>query len=178
MPEFESFTVGLNLGLVYVEGTWTPTEKERKAAWEMYVELVTRLPVAALGSDEGLLREALNSLYSLFGTTREILRRYGPDVARPSGPDNLSFGFIAVAVLNGSLRPLLARWHPDLLDFETTRPEGVSRLQHERQWANAEALRIALSDARRVLRAYAHQLEAVVDINPSLIIDPVSDGNE
>src|SRR5215217_3276074 len=110
MPEFESYTVGLNLGLVYIEGTWTPTEKERRAAWEMYVELVTRLPVAKMGPDEGLLREALDSLYSLFGTTREILQRYGPNVARPSGPDNLSFGFIAVAVLNGSLRPLLARW--------------------------------------------------------------------
>jgi len=29
-----------------IEGIWYPTEDERKAAWEMYVEIATRIPVA------------------------------------------------------------------------------------------------------------------------------------
>ena len=38
----------------------------------MYIELVTRIAVIELRPEEGLLREALSSLYSLFDTTRKI----------------------------------------------------------------------------------------------------------
>jgi hypothetical protein len=47
---------------------------------------VTRIAVVSLGPDEGLLREALASLHSLFAITRDILRRYGPNIAEPK-PD-------------------------------------------------------------------------------------------
>ncbi|WP_370135611.1 hypothetical protein [Streptacidiphilus sp. EB103A] len=70
----------LNLHVLEIAGTWEPNDAERRAAWELYVELVTRVSVVPLGTDEGLLREALSSLYSLFGTTREVLRRHGPEV--------------------------------------------------------------------------------------------------
>ena len=73
--------VGLNLGPFQIGGDWTPDDSEGNAAWEMYVELVTRISVAELREGEGVLREALTSLYSLFGTTREILRRYGPGIS-------------------------------------------------------------------------------------------------
>jgi hypothetical protein len=61
-----------------IGGGWEPDESEIKAAWELYVELVTRISIVELQPEQGLLREALSSLYSLFGTTREILRKYGP----------------------------------------------------------------------------------------------------
>lgn len=48
-------------------------EARRWAAWALYIELKTRITTQALNDDQGLLREALNSLYSLFGSTREIL---------------------------------------------------------------------------------------------------------
>jgi hypothetical protein len=57
-----------------ISGTWEPDEVERRAAWELYVELVTRVAVVQLGPAEGLLREALSSLREVFGITREILR--------------------------------------------------------------------------------------------------------
>src|SRR5207244_6175375 len=108
-----------------VEGTWEPDQAERDAAWEMYVELVTRISVAPLAPDEGLLREALSSLYTVFGTTRAILRKYGPSVARPKGEGTLSLGHLAVAILNRVLRPVLAKWHPMLLHYEATREPSV-----------------------------------------------------
>src|SRR5215469_10986472 len=118
MPKLQSFKVSVKLPyLADIEGTWAPDQSERDAAWELYVELVTRISVVELGPD-ALLREALNSLYSLFQTTRGILRKYGPGVARPKGGANLSFGHIAVGVLNGALRPALETWHPALLDYE------------------------------------------------------------
>ncbi len=116
--------VGLNLGVVQLSGTWEPNDTERLAAWELYVELLTRISVAPLAQDHGLLREALTSLYSLFGTTRQILRTHGPDIAEPKRDGEYSFGFLAVVMLNFSLRPLLAQWHPELEDWESQRRNG------------------------------------------------------
>jgi hypothetical protein len=95
MAKFTSVKVSLNLPIGGVEGTWEPDESERDAAWEMYVELITRISVAELKPDEGLLREALSSLHTLFGTTRTILRKYGPSIAQPKGEGDLSFGYLA-----------------------------------------------------------------------------------
>ena len=79
-----------------IAGMWEPDDAEAKAAWELYVELITRVSVVELKPGEGLLREALNSLYSLVKTTREILRQYGPSVGKPKGQGKLSFGFLSV----------------------------------------------------------------------------------
>jgi hypothetical protein len=161
MP-FRSLKVGLKLGVVEVGGEWAPDESEEKAAWEMYVELVTRVAVAELKPGEGLLREALSSLYSLFPSTRDILRRYGPGIARGKDGGTLSFGYIAVAVLNGALRPLLAQWHPLLGAYEVTRPPNVSPVEHEASWDRAADLREEINRVRRVLLDYSTLLADVV----------------
>jgi hypothetical protein len=60
-----------------IVGIWDPTECERTAAWDMYVELITRIPVAYVKPGEGSLRIGLSSLYKLFDASREIMRQYG-----------------------------------------------------------------------------------------------------
>jgi len=159
----KSLNVALKLGFLEVGGEWEPNDEERKAAWEMYVELVTRISVAELRPDEGLLREALTSLHSLFGITREILRRYGPVVAGGRRAGTLSFGYIAVAVLNGGIRPFLATWHPSLADYESQRGPGVSVTTHEASWERSQELRQALSGTRKVLVQYAWLLSEATD---------------
>src|SRR4051794_769042 len=99
----------------------TPSGARRGSC--LYVELVTRIAVVPLKGSEGLLREALASLYALFAITREILRRYGPELARPRPEGEYSLGELAVLVLNYQLRPLLAHWHPLLESLEAQRPE-------------------------------------------------------
>lgn len=166
-----SIKVCLDLPFVgRIEGTWQPDETERKAAWEMYVELITRISVAELLPQEGLLREALSSLHSLFDTTRKILRQYGPSVAQPKGKNNLSFGYLAVAILNTVLRPVLAKWHPLLLDYENSRPGSISKLEWERQWKRNEELRQVLNKTRGILIEYSRLLAEVAGV-PSLIIN-------
>jgi len=170
MAKLTSVQVSLKLPYIGgVEGTWEPDENEQKAAWEMYVELITRISVAELKPGEGLLREALSSLYTLFDTTRNILRKYGPSVAQPKGKDNLSFGYLAVAILNTVLRPVLAKWHPLLLDYESIKESPISPVEHERKWDKNEELRGVLNDVRDVLIKYANLLAQVTDV-PSLII--------
>ncbi len=146
---------------------WEPQQAERRAAWELYVELVTRIAVAPLQPDEGLLREALSSLYALFAITRDILRRHGPGVA-PGPRSVLTVGYLGVAVLNGSLRPLLARWHPLLLDYEATRVAGVSASEHERRWERAAELRAELERTRQLLVRYALSLGEAAGAAPLL----------
>jgi len=167
MAKLTSVKVSLNLPYIGgIEGTWEPDESERNAAWEMYVELITRISVAELKPEEGLLREAISSLYTLFDSTRKILRGYGPSIAKPKGKDNLSFGYLAVAILNAVLRPVLAKWHPLLLDYETTKENLVSPLEHEKRWDKYEELRQVLNDTRGVLTQYANLLAQVADVPP------------
>lgn len=140
--------------------SWIPKEVERKAAWEMYVELITRIGIQHLWPEEGLLRGTLSSLYTLLDTTRRVLHRYGPDVAA-SKQGELSFGLIAVSMLNEVLRPFLTFWHTELAHYENQRPGDVSPKEHERRWSRGHALRKALAELQPTLSSYANLLSKV-----------------
>ncbi len=170
--DFKGVKVSLNLPYIgSIEGNWEPNDDERKAAWEMYVELITRISVAELKPNEGLLREALTSLYSLFGTTRSILRKYGPVLAKANKDVKISFGYLAVAILNTVLRPVLAKWHPILLDYENKREPNISTLKHENIWELNEELRNEINNVRKQLIKYADLLAKVANV-PLFLIEP------
>ncbi|MFK5949297.1 MAG: hypothetical protein QM500_11075 [Methylococcales bacterium] len=94
---------GLKLNLGFLETEWEPQVKDSEAAWEMYVELLTRIATQPLPDDSGLESSALASVYSLFGITRGILREHGKD--------SIGFAKIAIIILNQVIRPFTARWH-------------------------------------------------------------------
>ncbi len=163
MPKFDGakwkkVSVSLPFGIGSAEWEVDPTE--RRAAWSLYVELVTRIAVQPLDTNEGLMREALNSLYSLFGTTRAILKEAGPDV----GASHDSVGGIAIAVLNYGLRPVLAKWHPLLQTWEAQRPPHLSPKEHERNWSEEPKLRVELELLRRDLEQYADALAVIAGV--------------
>ncbi len=151
-----------------VAGVWEPDRSEQTASWEMYVELVTRTSVVELPSDEGSLREAMSSLYDLFETTRTILRAHGPSVATPKKGRELSFGYLAVTVLNTVIRPFLTRWHPVLMAHEARRAPDTDPVSHEATWADAVQVRAELAELRTALLPYADLLGEVAGV-PSLI---------
>ncbi len=151
-------SVSLPFGIGSAE--WEADPTERHAAWSLYVELVTRIAVQPLEVDQGTVREALNSLYSLFGSTREILKEAGPNV----GAAHNSVGGIAIAVLNNGLRPFLSKWHPLLQAWEARRTLDVSPKEHEKNWANEPQLREELSVLQANLEKYANALAEIVDL--------------
>ncbi len=126
--------------------------------------------VAELRPDEGPLREAVSSLYTLFESTRKILREHGPTVAQPKGGANLSFEYLAVAILNPVLRPLLSKWHPLLKDYEDKRPTDISSVEYERKWQHYADLREEIDKIRVPLAEYANLLAKVAEV-PALIIE-------
>jgi hypothetical protein len=142
-------SVSLPFGIGSAKWEADPTEKN--AAWSLYVELVTRIAMQSLGTEQGLLREALNSLYTLFGTTREVLKAAGPKV----GVSRHSVGGIAITVLNNGLRPFMSRWHPALEEWEVQRPNAVSKKVHEQNWPEAAQMRQELAELRNDLEQYA-----------------------
>jgi hypothetical protein len=171
MP-LRSVDVGLNLGPLFsLKGTWEPDEQEVEAAWEMYIELATRISTQKLGEDEGILREALDSLHQLFPITRGILKQHGPTVARKKGDGNHSFAELAIYVLNYAIRPVLAKWHPLLQAHEATRPDEASIVEHEGKWERAPELRDVLDELRLALLDYANLLADVAGVEPLIALD-------
>ena len=101
---FENWDMtGLKLNTGFLKMEWEPQVKDSEAAWEMYVELLTRIATQPLADDSGMESSALASVYSLFDITRGILRKYGKD--------SIGFAKIAIIVLNQIVRPFTARWH-------------------------------------------------------------------
>ena len=139
---------------------WETDPTERSAAWAIYVELVTRIAVEDLEAEKGVMREALNSLYSLFSVTRHILREAGPNV----GASRASVGGIAIAVLNQGLRPFLSKWHPALQAWEVQRPTSLSPQAHEKQWTQEKEFRAALKDLSVGMQQYATALAKIIGI--------------
>ena len=82
-------------------------DDDRDAAWELYVEMLTRIVTQPLPCKVGDEKTALDSVYSLFPTTREILRR--------RGRGTIQFSKIAIPVLNQVVRPFTAKWHGESL---------------------------------------------------------------
>jgi hypothetical protein len=152
--------VSVNLPFGIGGAEWEADVTERKAAWSLYVELVTRITVQSLEADQGLLREALNSLHSMFAITRQILREAGPDV----GISSASVGGIAIAVLNKGLRPFLSKWHPLLQTWEAQKPPTTSPKNHEKNWSEEPQLRQELLLLGKELEQYAEALAEIVGV--------------
>ena len=165
MPKLVNVTIDLGVpGLGSITGTWEPDESEVKAAWELYVEIVTRTPVGRVSSQEGSAGDALTSVYSLFETTRGVLRRHGPSVARPKGKKSLSFGYLAVSMLNLVLRPFLTEWHPKLRDWHRKNPT-----LNEDEWPRRKEFFEALDWVGDQLRQYATLFANVAEV-PELTV--------
>lgn len=152
------------------KGTFVPTDDEQKLAWAIYVELSTRISLAPLGDEDGSLREALSSYHSLFRFTRDRLHEVGPTVGRPTGVgEKTPIAALVLWMLNGVVRPILAKWHPRLARYEETRLVGVGAYSHEYAWGEASELRRDLAVARDQIEPFIRLFENVCDIRPSLI---------
>ena len=86
-----------------VIGNKNRKDTNRKAAWHLYVEMVTRITTQLIVPEHEDEKTALDSIFSLFQQTREILHDQGPEC--------VEFAQLAIGILNGPVRPFTARWH-------------------------------------------------------------------
>jgi hypothetical protein len=117
---------------------WEPKDNDKNAAWELYIELLTRIATQQLQPEHGDEEIALKSIYSLFGLTREVIKRQGRHC--------IEFTKIAVVILNQVVRPFTAKWH---------------KLSIQKAFEDAEKcekFRKELTELQKVLRKYTKML--------------------
>ena len=134
--------------------TFVPDESEKRAAWSLYVEISTRVPVQPIDPEYGSVREALNSIYALFGETRRILSQSGPSIAH--GKDSLAP--LAIGFLNKGLRPFLNKWHCELQRYETKYTTQKSRVEYEKEWPQLDEFKKAFKELQQNLEQYQSEL--------------------
>jgi hypothetical protein len=140
--------------------TFVVNNDSRQVAWQLFVETVTRVSTQPLEEGEGVVREALTSLYGLFATTREILKATRPSTSVTAGRTVEQF---AVAMLNQELRPFLSKWHPALSRFELEHPGEA-----EASWPGNAACRQELRIVQSRIYDYAigfAQLAGILDVH-------------
>ena len=69
---------GLKVKTPILEMDWEPSDPDKSAAWDLYVELLTRITTQPLDDAHGDEKTALDSVYSLFAETRAVLKANGP----------------------------------------------------------------------------------------------------
>ena len=93
----------LKIKAPFLEMEWEPMDEDKKASWELYIELLTRITTQPLSGNDGDEETALKSIHLIFPITRDIIKS--------NGRHCIEFTKLAIVVLNQVIRPFTAKWH-------------------------------------------------------------------
>lgn len=93
----------LKINAKYLELELRFNDADKKAAWDLYIELITRTTTQYLPEDQGSEARALESIYEIFGLTRQIIK--------DNGKGCFEFTKIAIVILNQVIRQFTNKWH-------------------------------------------------------------------
>ena len=142
---FEDWSLtNIKINVGFAEAEFNPSPQDEEAAWEMYVELITRVSTQRLLPEHGDESAALASIRELFQTTRDILKSRGRNCRE--------FSKIAIIVLNQIIRPFTSKWHKIDLDNGFIVAE------------NRELFRIELADLQINLSNYTKLLSSIAKV--------------
>lgn len=136
------FRLGLDFSKAILDKPWKPNESDEKAAWAMYVEMVTRVITQPLPAKRGDEKAALESVHSLFRSTRDVLKEHGKDCEE--------FRKIAIEILNQKVRPFTTKWHRKKLRGAFKKKSGCAEFRKE-----LESLQEVLNEYTRALAEIA-----------------------
>ena len=113
----------IKLSAGFAEVVFSPTDDDQTAAWELYVELLTRVSTQPLSDEDGDETAALSSIYNLFDITRGILREKGRRAE--------NFTKISIIILNQIIRPFTSKWHGKMLKDAFHNPKECALFRKE-----------------------------------------------
>ncbi len=134
----------LRIKTAVLDMEWKPVDSDMNAAWELYIELLTRIVTQRLPIDHGDEQSALKSVYTLFPLTREVLKR--------NGRNCVQFAKVAIIILNQIVRPFTAKWHKMCLQEAFKDSE------------KCKEFRIELEELQNDLRRYTKMLADMADV--------------
>lgn len=115
----------LKIKTPYLDMEFKLQEADKRAAWDLYIELLTRIATQGLSDESGDELAALESVQSIFPITRSIIKNNGRECNE--------FTKVAIVILNQKIRPFTSKWHKltlnDELDFKTKKSEFRSDLK-------------------------------------------------
>ena len=149
--------VTLKVGIGDVKVALDPDSRQQ--LWRFFIEMTSRIATRDLAPGDGLLEEALTSLYSLFERARIDLSASPPRATAPAG--TMPPHVYVLDILNEDLRPCLARWHVRLEAWKRT---GLS----EFEWPLRDICRNDLELTGQRILERAWQLGEALDI-PDLV---------
>jgi hypothetical protein len=128
----------------FLEMDWQPKDEDKDAAWELYIELLTRITTQHLAPEHGDEATALDSIHKLFVISREIIKRRGRLC--------IEFTKIAVLILNQKIRPFTAKWHELMLEKAFDNPKQCDEFRTE------------LEVLQEILRVYTRMLSDMAGV--------------
>ena len=141
----------LKIKTPFLEMDWQPQDEDKAAAWEMYIELLTRITTQPLDTEHGDEKTALESVYSLFPITRQVLKnntRYC-----------IEFAKLAIVILNQIIRPFTAKWHRLCLQGAFDDPKERAKFRNE------------LDSLQVTLRKYARMLADMAGVEDLTVLE-------
>lgn len=138
----------LKIKTPFLNMEWKPQDEDKNAAWELYIELLTRITTQPLDEAHGDEETALKSIYSIFPLTREVIKS--------NGRHCLEFTKIAIIVLNQIIRPFTAKWH---------------RLSVQGDFSNSQScqeFREELAELQSILNVYTQMLGEMAGVEDDL----------
>lgn len=141
----------LKLNLGFLESEWSPQASDRDAAWDLYVELLTRITTQPLPENEGVEQTALASIFAIFELTRETIRRHGRGCTE--------FARLAIVILNQIIRPFTTKWH------------RLSETGAFQDPSKCEQFRKELVELQATLRTYCHMLADLAGVEDMMDLE-------
>ena len=134
----------LKIKTAFLEMDWRPNDVDKDAAWELYIELLTRITTQSLPVEHGDEEAALQSVHKIFDLTRDVIKR--------KGRHSINFTKIAVVVLNQVIRPFTSKWHKYSLQGAFENQEQCAQFRRE------------LGELQVVLCKYTRMLSDMADV--------------
>ncbi len=142
LDEWSMSSLKVNTGFLNME--FKPNDVDKNAAWDMYIELLTRITTQPLADNHGDEQTALDSIYSLFPITRSIIK--------DNGRHCIEFTKIAIIILNQKIRPFTAKWHKLSLDNAFEDENKCTLFREE------------LKELQNTLNTYTKMLSSMADV--------------
>lgn len=121
LKQFKLEHININVGIAKAKISFNQADQD--AAWDLYIEMLTRVVTQPLPTKSGDEQAALESVHSLFGATRHILHEHGRKTIR--------FSKIAIPVLNQLVRPFTTKWHRESLAGAFDNPDRCQEFRDE-----------------------------------------------
>jgi hypothetical protein len=143
----------LKIKTPFLDMEWKPQDEDKAAAWELYIELLTRITTQGLHFEHGDEKTALSSIHSIFGITRDVMKN--------NGRHCFEFTKIAIVILNQVVRPFTAKWH------------GLSIKGSFEEADKCTEFRTELEELQTVLRIYTQMLADMAGVEDLTVLENI-----